>query len=373
MQDERQVSIAYIGAGGVNFGGAEGPWDHASRFESIPGVRCVGVADVDLPRAEAALAARRAGPHADVYAGARAFADWRAMLDAARPQAVVVGLPPHAHGREEPPGDVELQLARRGVAMLIEKPLSVRPPREVAHLAAALRQVGAIAGVGYMFRYARAVERLREVLASAPGGARVFLARYDCAYSEIAKADWWDARRSGGPVVEQATHFLDLARWLCGEVDLASVQAARIAYDQPAGRLADLPASADGRAVDAGVPPASRVPRATLAQWRFASGALGALAHGVLLHGRKYEAAIEVWGDGLRCVLEDPYGRCRLGVRRSGSEETVWESFDDDPYLAEDRAFIEAVRARSAGPIRSTYDDALQTYRLSWRIAHAEC
>ncbi len=32
------VSLAYIGAGHVNFGGGEGPWDHASRFERIPHV-----------------------------------------------------------------------------------------------------------------------------------------------------------------------------------------------------------------------------------------------------------------------------------------------------------------------------------------------
>jgi len=29
------VKVAFIGAGCVNFGGAEGPWDHASRIENM--------------------------------------------------------------------------------------------------------------------------------------------------------------------------------------------------------------------------------------------------------------------------------------------------------------------------------------------------
>ena len=33
-----ELRIAFIGAGGVNFGGAEGPWDHASRLEQVGGV-----------------------------------------------------------------------------------------------------------------------------------------------------------------------------------------------------------------------------------------------------------------------------------------------------------------------------------------------
>ena len=59
-----------------------------------------------------------------------------------------------------------------------------------------------------------------------------------------------------------------------------------------------------------------------------------------------------------------------LGIRQSGSEETQWESFDDDCYLAEDNAFIEAVRSGLPASIRSSYDDALETYRLSWLITH---
>lgn len=368
MMEHDQVRLAFIGAGAVNFGGGEGPWDHASRFERIAAVRCVGAADVDLARARAALAARQAGDCGGVWSEARAFGDWRQMVEAVKPDAVVIGLPPADHGRPTPPDDVELALARKGIAMLVEKPLGLACPAEAQQVADELDRSGALVSVGYMFRYAAAVAAMREVLAQTPGGVRVLLARYDCAYSQIVKADFWDRRRSGGPIIEQATHLIDLARYLGGEVNLDSVHAAEISGDSPKGRLVDMPQGPSGQALDVGVPRENRIARSTVAHWRFAGGALGALAHGVLLHGRGYHAELEVWGDGVRCILEDPYGRCRLGVRRSGSEQTQWQTFDDDPYMTEDVAFIEAVRAGSADPIRSAYRDALQTHRLTWRI-----
>ena len=367
----KPVRLVYIGAGHVNFGGGGGPWDHAARFERIPDVQCVGVADVDVSKAAAALAARQGGTCAKTWAEARAFDDWRAMIAETRPDAAVVGLPPYAHGRTDPPGDVEITLARAGVAQLVEKPLGVAHPDTLAAVADELARCGAIVSVGYMFRYVAAVEKMRRVFASAGAPPRVFLARYDCAYTDILSPDWWDCDRSGGPVIEQATHFLDLARHLCGDVAASNVQVARIPADGAMGPLADLPAGPDGRPIDADIPPDRRPARATLAQWRFASGAVGSLAHGVLLHGRKYESSLEVWSDGVRCVLDDPYGRCRLGIRLPDDEKTEWLSFDDDCYLAEDRAFIEAVRGGCAESIRSPYADALETYRLSWLITRS--
>ena len=100
--------------------------------------------------------------------------------------------------------------------------------------------------------------------------------------------------------------------------------------------------------------------------------ARSAPSHGTLLHREKYETEIEIWGDGLRIVLLEPYGHCRVLVRRPHSEETEeFEFAGDDPYLTEDRAFLEAVRTGDCSGIRSSYDDALKTYELSWAITDA--
>ena len=372
--DVDEIKIAFIGAGDVNFGGGEGPWDHASRLEKIDGVRVVGVADPDVARANRQLAARQAGPAAGRYAGAAVFADFAEMLGKAGPDAVFIGVPPRAHGRVEFPADIELVCAAAGVHIFIEKPLGCAPPEEMSPLAERLANAsarGLVVSVGYMFRYARAIDAMRQLLEETPGGPRAVIGRYDCAYSEIGKADWWDIRRSGGPIVEQATHFVDLMRLLAGEALPETVSAVTVEATEPAGALADAPLR-DGLPIDADVPSPFRPPRATAAVWKFAGGAVGSLTHATLLHRKKYESELEVWGDGLRMVLADPYGACRLHVRRPGQEATETIDFaGDDPYLTEDRAFIEAVRTGDASAVRSAYADAMKTYELTWTIRRA--
>ncbi len=370
-----ELRIAFIGAGAVNFGGGEGPWDHATRLEKIGGLRVVGVADPDTARAERVLAARRAGTAGRLYTQAKVYPDWRLLLEEARPDAVFIGLPPNVHGLPEPPRDVEMACAAAGVHMFLEKPLGCWPAEQMGAVAEALAratEAGLIVSVGYMFRYAKAVTKMREIIAGTPGGVRAVLARYDCAYSEIFKVEWWDVRCSGGPIVEQATHFCDLARLLGGEVDLKSVRAVRIDASSAAAGLADMPLGPGGQALEQPVPTEFHAPRATVAIWKFDSGAVGSLTHGTLLHKRKYESELEVWGDGLRMVLSDPYGACQLHVRRPHEERTETLSFaQDDPYLTEDQAFIDAVRRRDASGIRSSYADAMKTYALTWAIRRA--
>src|SRR5690554_7998672 len=84
-----------------------------------------------------------------------------------------------------------------------------------------------------MFRYrsfylvlmcSKAVLKMRSLIDQF-GIPKAFNARYNCAYSTISKDMWWDMNRSGGPIIEQMTHFCDLARFLVGEVDLHSIKA----------------------------------------------------------------------------------------------------------------------------------------------------
>lgn len=364
----QELKIAFIGAGAVNFGGGEGPWDHASRLEKIGGVRVVGVADPGTDRAQAQLA-RRHGP---MYAGARVFGSYVDMLRETRPDAVWVGVPPNVHGTAEQGKDIELACVDAGVHVFVEKPLSCARPELVRPVADAVTKASIITSVGYMFRYARAIDAIKAAVDATPGGVKAFIGRYNCAYSEIRKAEWWDVRMSGGPIVEQATHFVDLARYIAGEAVAPSIHALAIAGGAPAGELLDVPEAPDGSKYGARVAAEYRHPRVTAAVWQFESGALGSLMHGTLLHREKYETEIEIWGDGLRLVLQDPYGACRLLTRHPHSEETEETAFaGDDPYLTEDIAFIEAIRTGDQSRIRSSYADALKTYELTWAITDA--
>ncbi len=360
-----ELDIGFIGAGGVNFGGAEGPWDHASRLEQIKGLNLRGVADPDIARAKRRLD-ERSGP---LYANTKTFKDYREMLNTLDLDAVWIGVPPSAHGTMEPGKDMEVQCARAGVHIFVEKPLSSARPTEVQKVAEAIEQNDVLCSVGYMFRYSHAIHTMKDLLKSTPGGARAFIATYDCAYSCIQKPSWWDMKLSGGPIVEQATHFIDLARYLVGEPESSSLSAMSIQADEDKGQLEDIPCDAEGRPVDAGVPEERQIPRATTASWKFQNGALGSLAHGVLLHGKKYESRIEVWSDGLRMVLDDPYDHCALNVRRPHTEGTERMMFDDDdPYFTEDDVFVAAIRNNDPSLIKSSYSDASKTFELTWDI-----
>ena len=46
------MRIAFLGAGFVNFGTTEGPWDHASRLEKMPGVEVVAIVEPLKEKAE---------------------------------------------------------------------------------------------------------------------------------------------------------------------------------------------------------------------------------------------------------------------------------------------------------------------------------
>jgi predicted dehydrogenase len=338
-------------------------------------VSVVGVADPDIEKAQKALAERLAGPARRIYAGAKAYPDERALIREAKPDAVFIGVPPTAHGQSLPPHDMEMLCAAHGIHIFIDQPLSVLPPEEMISVAEAMDKAAGtelMISVGYMFRYSRAVEKMCQILSAIPGGPKAVQARYACAYTDIQEPHWWDVRRSGGPIIEQATHFCDLARLLCGEVDLSSVSAVGIPQDGPAGELVELPTGPDGRSIEQHVPPEHRPPVATTALWRHRQGAIGSLLHGVMLHGWKDETELEIWADGLRMVLSDPYHSCRLSVRYPHSQETEVLSFgDDDPFLTEVAAFLQAIRTGSRSLIRSTYADAMRSHEFAWSIRRA--
>ncbi len=353
------MRVCFIGAGGVNFGSPEGSWNHAARVAGMENVEVAGIAD-PMP----GLAARRVAEWRDriPFRTARAFAHWREMVEALKPDACIIGVPPAAHGGKDPGNDLERALARKGTAIFIEKPLGCLPPAEIEETARIIEDSGVLTSVGYMFRYSALFEYVREVLDKVQVRPRHVILRYACSYSLIRKKDWWDRAQAGGPIVEQATHFVDIARWLAGEIDLDSVRAISLGAGMP---LADQPPG-----VEDGVPEERRVFRSVSANFAFESGCLGSLMHTILLHGRNYETDIDIWGDGLHIAVHDPYGAMRVRVRLPRSDPYTERVFTkDDPYRRELEAFVEAAASGNRGLVRSTYADAFRTYAATWRIS----
>ena len=137
------------------------------------------------------------------------FTDHQEMFEKANLDLVVICLPPFAHSNE-----VDLA-AQHGVHILMEKPIALSSEHawrmvEAAEAAPIKTQVG------FMFRFGTGIERLKELLASGEvGSAGLMSARYFC---NSLHAEWWrDRSRSGGQLVEQVIHMVDLMRYLMGE------------------------------------------------------------------------------------------------------------------------------------------------------------
>ena len=67
------------------------------------------------------------------------------------------------------------------------------------------------------------------------------------------------------------------------------------------------------------VPKDRRINRATNAIFQFESGAIGSLSHSALLHDNKYHTALEIMGDGIHIIIDDPYNAGKVLLRRPHS------------------------------------------------------
>lgn len=167
-----------------------------------PGVRLVACCDQDRGNAEA-LAQEASGGAAVVYD------DYATMLDKARPDAVYIALPPYAHANEVQ------EAARRGIHVFIEKPIALDIDTAWRMVEAAER-ARIVTQVDFQFRFGAAVERVAARIASGEGGAPgLMLARYFC---NSLHAPWWRQKdKSGGQLVEQVIHMIDLLRYFLGQ------------------------------------------------------------------------------------------------------------------------------------------------------------
>jgi predicted dehydrogenase len=198
------LRVALLGCGGI--GGR-----HAAAVAELPDlVRLVACCGRDAERT-AAFAARF---------GARPFVDFHGMLESASPDILVVALPPFAHA-----GEVEAA-ARAGVALLVEKPIALDMARAEA-MVEAVEASGVAAACGFMYRFGAAVSEWHEAAASGlTGQAGHFSGQFHC---NAVHAPWWrDAARSGGQMVEQLIHLVDLARVTLGMPSLVYARAANL-------------------------------------------------------------------------------------------------------------------------------------------------
>ncbi|HJQ14688.1 MAG TPA: Gfo/Idh/MocA family oxidoreductase [Anaerolineales bacterium] len=137
------------------------------------------------------------------------FTHHREMFEKANLDLAVICLPPFAHSDE-----VEAA-AEHGVHFLIEKPIALSS-EHAWRMVEAAEKARIKTQVGFMSRFGAAVERLKELIASGEAGSTGLMsARYFC--NSLHAAWWRDRSKSGGQLVEQVIHMVDLMRYLMGD------------------------------------------------------------------------------------------------------------------------------------------------------------
>jgi myo-inositol 2-dehydrogenase / D-chiro-inositol 1-dehydrogenase len=305
------LRVGLVGAGSVGT-------RHARVLTSFEDVDLVAVHDPS--RAAAAVLA--------AASGATVAADVDGLLGAGV-DAVWLCVPPFAHG------ELELAVLAAGRPFFVEKPLSAE-----LHVAEAVSAAVAAAGIptatGYHWRHLDTVARARSALDGRD--VRLVDARW---WGSTPPPAWWSRLdRSGGQVVEQATHVLDLVRLLAGEVTEVTGSA--------------VPSSVAGR----------DVPDATAVVLRFESGAVGTASTSCVLPGLT-AAGVDVAADGLAVSLTETSLRLRTPDGEEAAAPTV------DARTAVDRAFVDLLSGSGTAPGLVDVGEALRTHRLAAAVTRA--
>lgn len=304
------VRIGFVGTGGIaNV--------HFNCLEKVPEAKVVAVCDVDGERA------KRAGERfaAQVHLNAQA------MLERTELDALYVCVPPFAHG------DLELEAARRGLHLFVEKPihLSLEKAEETARVIA---ESNVISSVGYHWRHCQSTDQARELL----GESHIaFMLGYWM--GGMPGVSWWRVRsKSGGQLVEQTTHIVDLARSFAGDV-----QAVHAVSHQ--GVLEKTVEDFD-------------VDDASTVNLRFVGKTIAAITSSCMVRHAP-NVGLDLFTDRLAIRLTGQ----TMTVRREGEVREVTPR--DDPYLRENQAFIAAILSGDASAVRSPYGDAVETLRVT--------
>jgi UDP-N-acetyl-2-amino-2-deoxyglucuronate dehydrogenase len=193
------IHVGLIGAGNISV-------THARAVAAIPDAAVAAVYSRTRANAERLAAEHRA----------RAFDTLDAFLEHRPLDLVIVGSPSGVHA------DHAIAAARRGLHVLVEKPIDVTSARADAMVAEAAR-AGVRLGVIFQDRFKPDVVRLKTLVDERRLGTPILATASVKWYrppSYYAGSDWRGTRAldGGGALMNQGIHTVDLLLWLFGPV-----------------------------------------------------------------------------------------------------------------------------------------------------------
>ena len=262
------LKVGFVGVGGI-------AQRHLGFCRDREDVEIVGHADVNAELAQKAAATF----------GGNAYDSYDKLYSAEKPDAIIICTPPFAHG------DIEEAACAAKIPFFVEKPVAVN-----MQLANRVQQAVAKAGiatqVGYMFRFAAPIIKVREMLQQHP----IAMVQAHYYMPGLPPPAWWTKMElGGGQLIEQATHMLDLGRFLAGDAKTVVGRATRTRdWTPPAGYTSDgMRNYADGM----------EIPDTTGLVIEYESGALGTLSCSIVPQA-KWDVGFKVVAEGLLVTID---------------------------------------------------------------------
>ncbi len=222
FQAETTVNTAMIGVGGRGSFLLQGVLKQ-------PNAKVVALCDIKPDRLDkAATAAARDNP--------ATYADWQRIIDRKDVDAVFIATPPYLHS------EMAIRAIQAGKNVYCEKPIGITPAQVRALLAAA-RGNKKVFVAGQQLRSQKQTQEVVRRIAGGVIGEVIMVKAQRHASSDLphdgTSGDWYfDVTKSGGYLIEQSVHNLDLCNWAIGAHPLraAGFGAIQMYKNDPPGR-----------------------------------------------------------------------------------------------------------------------------------------
>lgn len=332
------VKIGFIGAGG------NANW-HMDMIKDVPEGKVVAITDIAFPKAQAA-----AEKH-----GARPYASHKEMLDKEELDCCYISVPPYQHG--EP----EIDVIHRGLPFFVEKPLATNPEL-AADLLERIEKRGIGTCVGYQIRYLDTMDRAKEMLRGA------FVTAVQGHYVCGAIGGWYTRfALSGGQITEQATHMLDLMRFLLGDVEWVSASKRQGAVVTEKSLDATVLGAGSASSAAAGLQLHDyNIWDATTLLMQFQSGVPATFICSCQVN-YMFEVLLDIFTTEFRLKIDYE----KMSIIRKVNGETQVETVQADTSPKIDATFINAVKTGDFSKIRSNYADAVKSLHVSLAAVEA--
>jgi predicted dehydrogenase len=297
------LRVGFVGVGGISA-------RHLDYCHAREDVEIVGHMDTDAERARKA---------AEKYGGA-AYDDAVKLYEKEKPACIIICTPPFGHG------DIEEEACQRDIPFFVEKPVAVS--MQLANrVAKAVAASGVATQVGYMFRFAEPCRKVKELFST----RAIAMVQAHYYMPGLPPPKWWPYMDlGGGQLIEQATHMLDLGRFLAGDVVSVTGRTAQVRDWTPP----------QGYQPEPGLLKYSdpmEIPDTTALTLEYESGALGTLSCS-LVPQAAWDVGFKVVGDGLLVTIDGPNARWVGDVEGEMKAPDTWANL----VLAE---FLDVVKA----------------------------